>query len=179
LTADRDGKPRSAYYFDGINDYIHVPFSSDFDFSDEKEISYGFWADTFSVSFSLHAPHSEFGFFLSGNEQDGIFTGITASYFWIFLRHHFTVKNHWYHCFVTADDKIMTMYFDGKRVKQASLYNVKWNEICLVGGLYICTEVDGAKPSFLSFAKGTIDEIRVYNRVLSPKEILQLTSKRD
>ncbi|MEJ2634013.1 MAG: T9SS type A sorting domain-containing protein [Calditrichia bacterium] len=41
LTGDREGNPASAYYFDGINDYISVPYDDSLNF--QNSISICFW----------------------------------------------------------------------------------------------------------------------------------------
>ncbi|MCD4666045.1 MAG: T9SS type A sorting domain-containing protein, partial [Bacteroidales bacterium] len=54
LTTDRFGNENSAYSFDGVDDYIHIPFSEDFDFDPSGQFTLNAWAYTNVLNVSHH-----------------------------------------------------------------------------------------------------------------------------
>ena len=48
------GESHSYLNFDGVDDYLDIPASSDYDFSDEDAFSLSFWVNFDDVSSAIH-----------------------------------------------------------------------------------------------------------------------------
>ncbi|MBN2365368.1 MAG: hypothetical protein JXL67_04345 [Calditrichaeota bacterium] len=167
--ADRFENPRSAAYFDGIDDFIRVPFSSDFDFSETKQISAGFWSDTIGIGFGKSDQDFNFSFSIGGQP---IITEISGSFYWIRILYKPQYVREWHQYFFTADDHFLSFWIDDTLIERRAVYNVRWNKIGLtdifIGG--------GAAENIDigELQNGILDEIRIYNRVLNDEEIKRL-----
>jgi hypothetical protein len=175
LTKDRLGNPNAAYYFDG-NDHIRVEDSPTLRL---KTITYSAW-----YKFDDNAPSTQLFF------GKHIGTGYLDSYAqWIeggelrgsvgdndnfgnYIRKPFNPEpNIWYHLVYMFDDvkNIQKMYINGAiAVTQSETKSVEYdNEPLLIGA-----GNDWLSPHF--FFYGTIDDVRIYNRLLNDKEIVAL-----
>ena len=167
---DRFGNAQSAAFFDGVDDYIRILFSSDFDFSETKQLTVGFWADTLGIGLGRDTRNFGFAFYINSDQGEPYLNvQISASFFWVMIRDKRTEIENWRHYLMTADEKFVSLWVNGIMADRRSLYNVKW-EMIRLQDFHIGMTVD-AKFEHINFQRGTIDEIRIYNRVLRTEEI--------
>ncbi|RKZ77294.1 MAG: hypothetical protein DRR19_28055 [Candidatus Parabeggiatoa sp. nov. 1] len=162
LTADRFGNPESAYQFDGNDSHIQSTISINL----AQGITYSVWvfvqkrenkhANLISIS------HRSFSFFQTDGEFELCLGGC--------LGHHSVDNvqdNQWQHFVVTIDNKIVKIFVNSEMVKElevsSSLQDIKG------GSLYF----GGEKGKDYNLT-GIMDELRIYNRALTPKEIQSL-----
>ena len=127
LTEDRFGNANSAYSFDGVDDYISIPFSSDFDFSQEKQISYGVWIHVNSlehhdnVPLGQDAPCSHFAYAIdiygdNHSQARHVEAAIHTTGCWLLSVSPGTLTlNNWHQIFVTADENNLRLYINGEK----------------------------------------------------------------
>ncbi len=186
LTDDRQGNPNSAYYFDGENDYILC----------EKEVgpfgnqsrSFSFWAKTdvepvankqqnsvLSYGGNIYDGGSRFEILLNPKCR-GIGVDVSSKYrTWSFDNS----DNGWHFYTVVFDNSIsnnlsdLKFYADGELLLSECnnnggdmLINTKDEQVLNIGRLFY-----SGQPRYF---KGSIDEIRIYNKALSQQEITEL-----
>lgn len=181
LTNDRFGNPNSAYKFDGVNDYIQ----SDFNFSGAQtsfSVSYWFKLDPsynytkakifhFQESLTTYEVTNDFltskklNFFISGsvNNPNGInFSNDTIA------------KDKWYHVTTTFDfnSKVKQIYING--VLDTSAVSINIINRLPISKLRIGARIMNGSGATLEYFKGIIDDFRIYKRVLTPSEVLNL-----
>jgi hypothetical protein len=171
LTNDRFGNPNSAYYFDGINDYILVPNSTILNFQEsitlnflmkiesfyEREaypISHGSWENRWKVSI---VPEKTLRYTVKSD--DGIKDLDTETILELDKFYNIT-------CVYNGND--YEIYIDGKL-----------NAFSTFSGLIKQTSIDllfgQAFPEVSNYNfKGVLDEIRIYNYALSYNKIQYL-----
>jgi hypothetical protein len=165
LTEDRFGKIDSAYHFDG-NSYIVVPSSPSLE-SPSDQYSVAVWANTEAwdgglsslvckgVQGAQYRPQfSDNGRFLFHDGVD-VFTSFFAN------------VNTWYFFVEIWNDGNAQVYVNGTKIGEIS------------GGIPVVRnseplEIGRDQPGALEFMIGAIDDIRIYNRVLSEAEIQEL-----
>ncbi len=176
LINDRFGSPNSAYYFDGIDDYISIKEVNGFDEFDDPETE-------FTLSAWCKPDPGASGFIFSNCTEDG----------WHDLRMsnqipRFGIRdtdwtgtvlnsdepvsaNEWHHFVGIFDDPDMTIYVDGQNKGTTPfigniLSSGGWeNGGIRIGVTYLLD------PWYF---EGGIDDVRIYNRVLIETEILEL-----
>jgi hypothetical protein len=166
---DRFGNKKSAAYFDGVDDYIRIPFSSDFDFSDTKELSVGYWSDTLCAGLGRDTRNFGFGFMMGMDDNNTYKSQLSASFYWISIIYEKENDDKWHYYLLTADEKYLTFWVDSRLIERRSLYNAKWEKIRLQD-FYVAT---GYNPHIYTFDfnEGILDDIHIYNKVLTPDEI--------
>lgn len=171
LTQDRFGNPNSAYYFDGINDDItgttnNWPYSKS-----PRTIS--LWGRLKTL------PSLTNGFFITYGQ--GTDSHVNSVYFQYYDDYRKTVVyagylndinvlfnyslNTWYNIVVTFDGTMAAIYIDGTLIEQEN--KSAWNT--LSANFHF-----GNFDNWTSWLNGEVDDIRIYNRVLSQDEILHL-----
>jgi len=156
LTEDRFGSADSAYSFDGVNDKI-VTTKKNFANNNTFSISLWFKYDYFNgVRYFIVC--SDFGIWTYGWE-----TGVAVS---LPLTESAYGKLHsggWHHFVGTYDGTYIKAYIDGAFVDETlHAGNISDADRGLTFGY------------FLEYWKGSLDEVRIYNRVLSDSEIQKL-----
>ncbi len=182
LTADRFGNPNSAYFFDGVNDYIDLPLSGLL----LNEYTYSVWvlasslpssnsfANVLSVgtsrnanpqggdqSIALRNNPSFDGWgttvYLDPNSQLITFEGIPATLL------------EWFHITLTMSNNVSKLYINCNLVSTD-------NSLTPVSPFYGNTPEAkiGTRQTNTNFFHGNIDDVRIYNRALSINEILTL-----
>jgi len=176
LTADRFGTADSAYYFDGVDDYIDVGDDGSLKMTEGlaisvwiKMASYPVWYQTI---ISDHAPneivegpgkilqfHSNRLHFIVG----GVYGHGTATY----VEYVFddSMLGQWQHVVGTYDRSTVNLYLNGELVDSIAYddpLTTPPNPV-LIG-----------KSGFGEFLHGTVDEVRIYDRALTEAEILEL-----
>jgi|LSQX01.2.fsa_nt_gb hypothetical protein len=177
LTTDRDSNINSAYLFDGIDDYIEV-YANQY-INPKNEISLIAWINPT----------------INGNDFDHIFTVVyNGNYvpysaynvcklkdkmtFWLttdespkedFVESVSTIiANNWYHVACTYDGNSMKLYINGiLEASRPKTGEIQYKNASLKFG-------HAVKNQFLT---GKLDEMRIYSKALTEKEIKQLYQK--
>jgi len=179
-TSDRNGNPNGAYYFDGATSYIdcgkNIP-------SFTNQVSISVWIKTNTLNSAIAYIVGKYGW-----------TGSSIKGFHLLMTTNFTVQfagrdqidtynyitsgnitindNKWHHLVGTINSSIYELWVDG--VKVNSLDNYHSNvDLSQTYNLYIGAHFNGGIDQNMHFA-GTINDVRLYNRVLSISEIEQL-----
>ncbi|MEW8506888.1 MAG: LamG-like jellyroll fold domain-containing protein [Candidatus Thiodiazotropha sp.] len=215
LTTDPHGNTNSAYYFDGIDDYIRINnFTVNLD-----EFTIALWARTDSpVSVSTGQGHrglismhsGEIGHYAGGDMNAAIhFRELTSNYqghpnleqtllpristqnntpsAWITSTDASLVSGQWRHVVYTRHiDGSLQMYMDGQAVTNpvtrdaiSNFTNPTDNLTFSNGYLEIGTRNFYGPGTGWSYFQGTnwhgaIDDVRVYDRALSPSEVAEI-----
>lgn len=181
LTSDRNGNPNSAYLFNGVNQNITINnFGS---IIPGGEISISMWVRASSVATQGMITY------IPDSVQDRIFAGVyyshkgTSSTFWDYGNINtqgrlgevgtFFQPGWEHYVFISSTSQnMMQVYRNGslKLMKQGAQMIVNKSKTLCIGGSMMTT--NGASVSY--FFNGAIDDIRIYDRVLNPVEILTL-----
>jgi len=177
LTSDRFGNSNNAYSFDGVNSYIdaaipNIPknnaartisgwFKTNDTFSDPNKydasiFNYGTLAKLQRLSLSVYRK----GYL-------DLISGTTSSTDDFYVDNFDYANNSWYFFTVTYDGTKLSIYVNGKYVDQKAV------SLNTIGNIFrIGERISGdiVKEGF----KGTIDDIAIWNRVLTPEEISAL-----
>lgn len=191
LATDRFGNSSSAFSFDGINDYIDLSnYVSDFNFQQPASVS--FWVKTNSDN-----PEAVFsvtdgttGYYATiiglGNNQTGTLTNeiAVASYrsnTSDFYLAGFTTTNrdtlfdnNWHHIVYVFNDVSTSIYLDQQLLTITCNYgtnNGHYGNVTNAAKAVIGTRYAN---SFGCFYNGSLDDFRIYNRVLNVTEINSL-----
>lgn len=173
LTTDRFGNPNSAYYFNGSS-YIYVPNSASLS-TPTSSSTIAFWAFTTSwstwfgvnygsiLSKSNSATTCNYRVSLIGTGISGIINNKIWDYFI-----GTNGLNQWDFFVVTMNGNTLSYYKNGVLIGQNSSpspFSLSTNN-----PLYIGRD----DPGFTDYYTGKIDDIRIYNRVLSYSEVVSL-----
>ena len=176
LASDRFGVAYSAYYFDGINNKITCSSNN---FGVTLKVSISAWIKTDSGDLPAlivkYDPNEDKGYVLrlrdignasiEGRDGNGIFISTTSS--------SSLYDGKWHHLVGIIDSNIWSIWVDGNLDNQYDSYNyfvdLQTTTASLIfGALSI--------PAFGNYRyfNGSIDDIRIYNRALTPDEINEL-----
>ncbi len=165
LTADRSGNPNSAYYFDGMNAQIDVANSPSLELI--EEVTMTAWirfedgggmnprilqANDYQMFVWRTLPSH--GIHVTNNVSPGM-DSLTS-----------LITNQWYHVAGVYDGVSIKVYVNGAEDTSPNVYGPSGS---VYGGMTI-----GDGQNDLDAYKGSLDEIRVYNRALSAMEIQEL-----
>ena len=159
------GKLGSALEFDGMNDYVDCGNDASLDITDELTVES--WINWKGGGAVYHVIFTK-GYYILGSNyymmvgRDGTF------YFSIFSQsinvENAISPNTWIHVAGTYDGNIRKAYINGElRASKALSLPVHTNNQPLFIGK--------ANPGYYPF-KGAIDDVKIYNRALTPEEIL-------
>ena len=181
LTFDRCGNPNSAYFFDGISNYIAIPSG---DLIWLNEYSYSLWIKPAAV------PTNDGGvaYYVGGMEissGQGL-TYLPETTLWgacynigtnptlSASRSLPTQPNQWLHVVVTRDEIKIKMYVNGKLIK--STYTDLINNQTAYYGTGTMLATIGGKSDLNrnNFFNGAIDDVVLYNRAFDSSEVLRL-----
>lgn len=186
LTTDRKGNASSAYYFDGVNDYIHVPHSDLLNLSGDYTIS--LWTEIsstqtyqegihdilrkwngdnvgypFSISYlSNDAPADRRGKLLYVRYDGQSCANAAVSY-----TPNIVATNTFINIVFKKQGNTLSQYLNG--VLQAEFID---NTTCSTSNTANMTI--GCRGNLVRFFKGKVDDIRIYGRALSASEIATL-----
>ena len=188
LSSDQFGNLNKAYSFDGINNYIEVPDNSSLDFT---SFTISAWVkptafNTYTKAGGGYAFPDYSGFIAKDSQNPIGQTGFTTaanstslrvqgscsdgSYSDVSITNSVNL-NLWQHIVYIFDNGIVKIYKNGVLVVENSANPGKLlsnnNEPVLIGKTYWFPDA----TLLISYFTGTIDEVRIYNRVLSPIEI--------
>ena len=188
LVEDRNGVPNSAYKFDGIDDYIQVPYHSDLQ-------------PTTAVTLSLWAHRStwvgiDFYAGLAGNTESGgyelyVFYDYYYDYaeLWTYVRRNGYYANlkeqleqlspGWHHFALTHESQnystsLTRLYVNGIQVDSDIEYGNYPVEYAHQNSFLIGAEAGPGDEPEGDYWDGAIDEVLVYDRELNAEEIMAL-----
>lgn len=179
LTTDRNGTANSAYYFDGSS-YIELPYHNSYSFSPQGAFSISVWVlpdmnNTWPAQGIVikAPPNSDFtlsawnyGVYvlsykaMSGYAYNHILNGTTS----------FVQNLCWYNIISTYNNGVWNIYVNGRL---ESSNTAQTNFILQDGFSRIAFGKKG--ESFGDWYKGKMDDVRIYNRVLTQDEIDSLS----
>ncbi len=185
LTTDRFGNENAAYSFDGVNDYIDVPFNENLY---PSSISISLW-----LKISSYPESGKRGYIIS-NAGSGTNPPYDPYQIYIdengFITGKYNSDNDSKHLFLTSTTSldldvwyhIVSIYNDNSAMGYLYINNeINYSENMLMSldkntlGMHIGDDqgIDG-EPLYRSF-EGTIDDISIYNYALSESEITELS----
>ena len=165
--SNRFGVDSSALRFNGYSSYVLIPFEFDYP---QKTISFWFYADTISNNVSdiydSDNPNLKYG--LSCIKIQNINGNNTLFYQLSNVTYEtiITKPKEWHFVSMVTSYKSYAFYLDGKVIKSGTFSN------------YL-TSVDGLRSTVLGsdrllnnyFFSGIIDELRIYNKILTSDQI--------
>jgi len=168
LSVDRFGQANRCYYFNGSGAYI----------SSTPNLPIGNSPRSVSVWFKTTSTSGSGGWYFNtivcwghcwaqGLYMLGVYQGLLAfSDFYIneFIQ-TFVSDGNWHHTVVVFDGTVLNFYLDGQL-----LITANHNFNTAAGNLYIGRRAD----EWSQFMNGSIDDVRIYNRVLDESEIQAL-----
>jgi len=181
LTADRFGNIGSAYSFNGSS-YIEVPYSSTMNLPNGT-ISFWFKTSQSTLQIMLYkmvyatAENENYAFAIEDNNLIDFYvkynSNCTPGMGW----QRCTTTNQYsddsyHHMLGTISSDSLKMYVDGKKIASQVVPNSS-ADICSPSSLFIGR--DWATNQLYDF-NGSLDDIRLYNRILSQNEITYLAS---
>ena len=174
LTSDRFGNSNSAYSFDGANSYIDAVISNIPKSNAPRTISGWFKTnDAFTDSNKYDASIFNYGTLAKLQRLSlsvyrkgylDLISGTTSSTDDYYIDNFDYANNDWYFFTVTYDGSKLSIYVNGKYVNQKA---VSLNTVGNVFRIGQRISGDTVKEGF----KGTIDDVAIWNRVLTPEEI--------
>ncbi len=177
-TSDRFGSTNSAYSFDGLNDYISITSTSTNNFSSSSAISISVWikpgdiqtsGDRMIIGKSNYSSTTNYLFRLRPN-------GYLR---WEYKNYSDTnsdalIANNWYHLVVNSVNStgVKKMFINGNLITHqtatsSGAFGTVTNHLTIGAAYYFGT-------TWSEFFKGCIDDVRIYNRVLSDSEVIGL-----
>jgi len=184
LTSDIFGNPKCAYYFNGINNYISLKPADNFIGLNEYSISlwvkptvittngggiiYGLGSASYGPVHGLTYQSSATLF--SGSYNAG--TNPVQSY----SKSCCYNPNNWIYVVVTRDNSIINLYIDGILIPSQAASMINGQNADYGSGPFAAILGGRSSLDAQNFFTGVIDEVRIYNRVLSGNEITTLKS---
>ena len=174
LTADRNGKANSAYDFNGINNDIKINKSTHQ--LGEVSITYSVWVKSnstkdFQSIIDVGNPgiinkRSALMYYISSNLKGPYYCGEQNDQFFLEPK---TIQSDWKHLVITKKNKFLTLYINGQLIDTNTRY---------VGQNLIDSKItfgsNGINWKNGEYFEGQLDDIAIYNRVLSEQEITAL-----
>lgn len=167
LTTDRFGNANSAYHFNGSNNYIACGFNGIPAGSSPRTISFWIQSDNYPINNSYNA-HQGVSYGKPATNSDN------EVYFWRnsskvnYLRYSGFNNDldkivsydtiHWYNIVATFDGSSAKVYFNDTLLGSGSF--ASWNTV-------LDSVLFGTYPSHLNYHNGKIDDVLIYNRVLT------------
>ncbi|GEM_PF-6744082 len=177
-TTDRDNNINAAYLFDGVDDYIEVYANQHI--NPKNEISLIAWVyptingndfdHIFTVTYNgLYAPYSAYNVCKLRDKMTFWLTTDASSPTEDFVESRSTmIANNWYHVACTYDGYSMRLYINGiLEASRPKTGEIQYQNASLKLG-------HAVKDQFLT---GKLDEMRIYSKALTEKEIQQLYQK--
>ena len=171
LVPDRFGNPQSAFQFDGIDDYAMT----------HEKVSFG---ASYTLSFWINASEDMSGsvIFMHGIAKQCLYepvVSLNSSYNLIgamsgcngagaIFADDFSTEK-WHHIVFTVQPKLQNLYIDGQKMVSGQRNSKNTTARIIFGA----GTADGVTPD-LNFFPGVLDDVRIYNRVLTESEITSL-----
>jgi len=192
LTEDRLGVEKSAYYFDGVDDYMEdLDFNGLPDGNEARSITAWInsagvpqgnpngdpyqailgWGTTFSDNSAFAIERGGDPSNPNGYDNNLFVLGWNNDY----SGSEFIEFGEWYHIAVTFDGTNLNLFINGSNDGSATKqYNTVLNEYGLRIGWLPTPTGDDPIYSWHTFFFGALDDIRIYNRALTPSEVVQI-----
>jgi hypothetical protein len=177
LTSSKFGEPDSAYSFDGVDDYISA--AADSLPTGDRTTSIWFYTDS-----SFIPRHRTLLGFGGGNCGESWFQTINEVVYGMSghcdrnnIFHYYSQEpvGEWFHWVMTARNDSTKIYFNGEEKESSDNFftdTVVLDRVLILGG---CTDGFGPyQDGNVTYWNGKLDEVRIYDRVLSEEEILEL-----
>lgn len=176
LITNRFGETNSAYYFNGVNAVIYGKVKNMPALNTPLSISWWFLIEELQTYKESFGAGNMFAL-VNNQEACGVQAGFRGLEYktlgfdvWkkgggTLLEAEIPNINTWHHCCYSFDGLIHRFYLDGKEISNSKNPQTNGTPNELVFGNY---------PSGNQFYKGKLDDIYIYNRVLTPKEINKL-----
>jgi len=189
LTEDKSGNKKSAYYFDGVNDYIRIKNNAQLSPDqitlvaivkpmgfymgtcyNNSIIDKGSW-DYLRGNYALRFTAGEYtqGDCYNSSLAHQNFVGMVANIGGSTSKEEYVKLNNWYCVVFTFSKQSSTLYLNGRLISTTKYNNAtigKRNEDIFIG------KKDNEQYPYRF--KGVMDEIRIYNRALNSDEVLAL-----
>ena len=180
-TTDRFNVPSKAYYFNGNNQYVGVPYDI---WSDELTLSAWFYATDFGdVTQPLtgrliffKAPNTGYSIdyylnigLVNTIPKAGFVFGQGVGNYMQIISNINLQLNHWYLLTATRKNGVAKLYINGNLDNSATYSFIPYNQ-------HYGLRLGMSNSSFQSFA-GKLDDLRIYGRELCPREIKSLYLK--
>ena len=164
-------------HFDGIDDYVNAGNSTSLNFT--TAMTAGAWIKTTDSNANIISKgydfKEQFNFYISGGQLVVYGSHDGSAWDWAITGPTGVNDGKWHYCLFTFDQNVgMKMYVDGKLVGQSLVTGTLKSAPTIPIGIGYIAAGGNAYPGY-QFA-GIIDEVRLYNRALSPKEISDLYS---
>lgn len=190
LTSDRFNNQGKAYSFDGINDYIDLS-SHVTTLNFPQPVSFSFWVKS-NVDVEQIAYGNDC---LTGGNGDGLFIGdgatgsltneligcghtINSTYFiaaFTSTNRDLLLENKWHHVVYLFNDTLTKIYIDNQQRVVTCNYGVNNGTFGdIPGSARIQIGARFYNGNYMALFNGSIDDFRIYNRVLNPVEITEL-----
>lgn len=167
LTADREGNPSSAYFFDGVNDRIEIAYKEVLDVRDAISVSTWFSADRLADKETFLISHGSWQnrWKLSITPEGKIRWTVNTLNSIYDLDSEISIEaDRFYHLTATYDGELLALYLNGElhsfRPGTGPISSTTLN--LLIGQML---------PGNIDFNfRGTLDEVRLFDYALSPEE---------
>ena len=185
LTTDRFGNSDSAYNFDGINNFISAS-ANDLPTRD-RTVSLWFYADT-----DAHPALLGYGgsgscgtsYFMAMNAplpiyQNRLYTSSHCDVNNLYYNYPAPPVGRWYHWVTTISGTEQTMYIDGVKVSTNNNFTSPTYVIGTQLAMGAATSTSGIAPYLdanVTYFNGKLDDVRIYDRVLTDAEIVALSA---
>lgn len=163
LCLDRFGNPDSAYHFDGVNDYIDIGV-----FDGVKSVSMWF-RQGLREEFEFYFGHNTFRLYASTLSNGRLMFGDGSPYKLYTNVSMDDYMDQWVHVVVIGDGVKSKIYLNGVNVTESS-----GNIGPALSSVVNLGRWPGPFPSARHYMKGDIDDVRIYNRVLSEDDVFDL-----
>jgi trimeric autotransporter adhesin len=176
LTTDRFGNVNSAYHFNGTSSYIEAKVSNMPAVDGAQTISWWYmvektpvYSDSLGADDMISLVDTVAGVGVqTGYRAPGYHTLGLDAWYWggrTVLDSPPPAVKKWHHCVYTYDGHLHRFYVDGKQTTQSTAKPQTGIPHILMFGNY---------PSGDQFLRGSLDDVRIYDRVLTETEIEKL-----
>lgn len=173
LDSDRFGRAANAYYFDGIDDYIVIP--------DSQALDLDAYYNNYSISVWVKSDNPQYGARILSKWNENISTpypfsiqaspekcnaAIFDTQGAVSIKYGVIWDNEWHHIVMVVNNNENKIYgyLNSAFVDSSDFSNLISS--ANTSDIYI-----GIRPIHLNYYKGSIDDIRIYNRILNRTEI--------
>jgi len=173
LTLDRNNNENSAYYFDGIDDYIEIGDKDQLSFPGNNNFTISLWAEVNSFDRNQFIVSK---FYSSGDNKEYSINYTSSLNSYVFgindggssidyLSSNYTQG--WHHIVGMKDNDKIYLYIDNVLVSEKTYTTYQLSSFAK----FMIGAVDMSSTSPDGFFHGNIDDIVIYNRLLTNDEI--------
>ncbi len=164
-----------ALQFNGVNDYVAIPYSSKN--HPDKEIGIDLWFVIYSYERQvLVSSYNEGGYRIAFDDGGDLWWTINtagAGDISVPLQHESIPPNQWHHIATTYDGHTAKIYLDGilrNSVNGSGAIHYAHNNYIMLG--VDAGTFNQPDPQCNGYLKGALDEVRIYNRALTYGEVI-------